>query len=50
MKEAVLFLKKKNQKNFCPYVGAPAVPQRESKVFFASFLFTKKKTLTSYAS
>jgi hypothetical protein len=38
----------KNQKNFAPLRAgvAPAVPDPTGiKVFFASFLFTKKKTL-----
>jgi hypothetical protein len=44
-KKALLFVNKKKQKNFDFLVGAPAVPHRKIKVFFASFLFTKKKTL-----
>jgi hypothetical protein len=49
--EAVLFLKKKNQKNFCPFADvnawAPASPPDRSKggkVFLLLF-FQKKKTL-----
>jgi hypothetical protein len=41
------FFEKKNQKTFAPLraLVARALPQRGIKVFFASFLFTKKKTL-----
>jgi hypothetical protein len=44
------FFEKKKQKTFAPLraIVAPAVPNpRGIKVFFASFLFTKKKTLPS---
>ena len=60
-KGIVLFVNKKNQKNFvtgCRSAGAseipryrgiadvPAVLQPRDKVFFGSFLFTKKNTLS----
>jgi hypothetical protein len=50
-RQAVLFLKKKNQKNFCPFAGImPGVPAsppdgtKRVKVFLLLF-FQKKKTL-----
>jgi hypothetical protein len=50
-KEAVLFLKKKNQKNFCPFPGddaeAPASPPdgtKWRKSFFASFCSQKEES------
>jgi hypothetical protein len=44
------FFEKKKQKTFAPLRAcvAPAVAHRTNEVFFASFLFTKKKTLTSF--
>jgi hypothetical protein len=45
----MFFFEKKNQKTFAPLRAdvAPAAPHQMNKVFFASFLFTKKKTLPS---
>jgi len=45
----MFFFCKKTKKTFAPlraYV-APTVAQQMNKIFFASFLFTKKKTLPS---
>ncbi len=49
-KQDVLFLKKKNQKNFrsASRVCGTRAGSRGDKVFFASFFFKKKKTLSSY--
>jgi hypothetical protein len=46
-KQDLLFCEqKRSKKNFdSRWDLVPAVPQRTHKVFFASFLFTKKKTL-----
>jgi hypothetical protein len=51
-REEVLFLKKKNQKNFCSAsrgVGTGGGIHPGDKSFFASF-FSKKEVLASYAS
>jgi hypothetical protein len=44
------FFEKKKQKTFAPLRAcvASAVPHQIIKVFFASFLFTKKTTLSSF--
>jgi len=52
-REKVLFLKKKNQKNFWSAsrgVGTSVATHAGIKVFFASFFFKKKKTLLFHAS
>jgi hypothetical protein len=43
----MFFFEKKNQKTSAPLRAdvPPTVPHQTNKVFFASFLFTKKKTL-----
>jgi hypothetical protein len=48
-KKDVLFLKKKNQKNFAPLRAgeAPSPSQRTNQSFFASFC-SQKEVLTSF--
>jgi hypothetical protein len=44
--EGLLFCgQKRSKKNFESHDAPPPVPQETNKVFFAYFLFTKKKTL-----
>jgi general secretion pathway protein I len=49
-KKALLFLQKKKQKNFAPLRAVLKRPRtRTPKVFFDSFLFTKKRNLLSFS-